>query len=94
MEQSMNASRLPFAAVMVAAASFAWTQQYQYRFQNPSVPIEARINNILFLMTPEEKITRLARPPMCRASEFAVAATLRACMASLSATMAVGKVAA
>jgi len=63
MEQSMNASRLPFAAVMVAAASFAWTQQYQYRFQNPSVPIEARINNILFLMTPEEKITRLARPP-------------------------------
>jgi beta-glucosidase len=63
MEQSMNASRFPFAAVMVAAASFAWTRQYQYPFQNPSLPIEARINNILSLMTREEKINALSTSP-------------------------------
>jgi hypothetical protein len=38
----MNAPRLPFAFVLLAA-SLAWTQQYQYPFQNPSlqVPIGA-----------------------------------------------------
>lgn len=58
----MNARRLPFAFVLLAA-SLAWTQQYQYPFQNPSLPIEARIDNILSLMTPEEKIGALSTSP-------------------------------
>ncbi|HEX7424731.1 MAG TPA: glycoside hydrolase family 3 C-terminal domain-containing protein [Terriglobales bacterium] len=58
----MNARRLPFAFVLLAA-SLAWTQQYQYPFQNPSLPVEARIDNILSLMTPEEKISALSTSP-------------------------------
>jgi beta-glucosidase len=58
----MNALRLPFAFVLLAA-SLAWTQQYQYPFQNPSLPLETRVDNILSLMTPEEKIRALSTSP-------------------------------
>lgn len=58
----MNARRLPFAFVLLAA-SLAWTQQYQYPFQNPSLPPEARVNNILSLMTLDEKISALSTNP-------------------------------
>ncbi|MGA7630907.1 MAG: glycoside hydrolase family 3 C-terminal domain-containing protein, partial [Terriglobales bacterium] len=37
--------------------------QYQYPFQNPSLPVEVRINNILSLMTLEEKISSLSTSP-------------------------------
>jgi beta-glucosidase len=37
--------------------------QYAYPFQNPSLPIETRINNILSLMTVEEKIDNLGTVP-------------------------------
>jgi beta-glucosidase len=58
----MNTRRLPFAFLLLVA-SLAWTQQYQYPFQNPSLPVEVRINNILSLMTLEEKISSLSTSP-------------------------------
>lgn len=58
----MNVNRLAFALVPLIA-SLAWTQQYQYPFQDPSLPIEARIDNILSLMSAEEKISALSTTP-------------------------------
>ena len=58
----MNVNRLAFA-LLPLIASLAWTQQYQYPFQDPSLPIEARIDNILSLMSAEEKISALSTTP-------------------------------
>ena len=58
----MNVNRLVFAFVPLIA-SLAWTQQYQYPFQDPSLPIEARVDNILLLMSAEEKISALSTTP-------------------------------
>ncbi|HTW57324.1 MAG TPA: glycoside hydrolase family 3 C-terminal domain-containing protein [Terriglobales bacterium] len=58
----MNTRRFAFASILLAA-SLAWTQQYQYPFQNPNLPVEARINNILSLMTLDEKISALSTNP-------------------------------
>ena len=58
----MNVNRLVFAFVPLIA-SLAWTQQYQYPFQDPSLPIEARVDNILSLMSTEEKISALSTTP-------------------------------
>ena len=60
--ESMKACRLNVALVLLAA-SLAWGQQYQYPFQNPNLSVEARVNNILALMTPEEKISALSTTP-------------------------------
>jgi beta-glucosidase len=57
----MNTSR--FALVVVLLTSLAWTQQYQYPFQNSNLPVEVRINNILSLMTLEEKVSALSTSP-------------------------------
>jgi hypothetical protein len=38
--------------------------QYQYAFQNPDLPIDERVNNILSLMTIEEKLACLGTDPM------------------------------
>ena len=60
----MNVNRLVFVLAFVPLiASLAWTQQYQYPFQDPSLPIEARIDNILSLMSAEEKISALSTTP-------------------------------
>src|SRR6266851_521801 len=58
----MKAGPLRFAFVLLAV-SLAWTQQYQHPFQDPNLPVEARINNILSLMTLEEKIGALSTSP-------------------------------
>lgn len=58
----MNLRRFPFALVLLTA-SLAWTQPYPYPFQNPNLPVEARVNNILSLMTLEEKISALSTSP-------------------------------
>src|ERR1035438_9820605 len=50
-------------AIVALSASLAGAQAYQYPFRNPSLPVEARINNILALMTPEEKIGALSTSP-------------------------------
>lgn len=54
--------RLSFAIVFLIP-SLALSQQYRYPFQNPHLPIEERINNILSLMTLEEKISALSTSP-------------------------------
>ena len=50
-------------AIVALSMSLASAQPYRYPFQNPSLPVEARINNILSLMTPEEKIGALSTSP-------------------------------
>ncbi|MGA2272535.1 MAG: hypothetical protein ABSH00_03205 [Bryobacteraceae bacterium] len=37
--------------------------QYQYPFQNPNLPIEQRVRNIVSLMTVDEKIHCLSTDP-------------------------------
>lgn len=57
----MNVRCFVFALALMASP--AWSQQYQYPFQNPNLPVEVRINNILSLMTVEEKISALSTSP-------------------------------
>lgn len=54
-----------FSAIvlMLLCAGVVFGQQYQYPFQNPNLPIEARVNNILSLMTLQEKIAALSTDP-------------------------------
>jgi beta-glucosidase len=54
---------LRFIAVFLFLTPLAWSQQYLYPFQNPALPTEVRINNILSLMTFEEKISALSTSP-------------------------------
>ena len=53
------ASLVIAGAVLAAAAS----AQYQYPFQNPALPVEERVSNILNLMTLDEKIACLGTIP-------------------------------
>ena len=46
----------------IACASSGLSQQYKYPFLNPTLPIEKRIDNILSLMTVDEKIDCLGVP--------------------------------
>ena len=54
-----------FLAVFVClfGAVSGLAQQYKYPFQNPDLPIEQRVNNILLLMTVDEKIAALSTDP-------------------------------
>jgi beta-glucosidase len=51
------------ASLLVLMHSFGRAQEYQYPFQNPNLPVEVRINNILSLMTVGEKIQALSTDP-------------------------------
>lgn len=44
-------------------ANTSTAQQYKYPFQNPNLPLEDRITNILSLMTVDEKIAALSTDP-------------------------------
>jgi beta-glucosidase len=57
--------RSSFYALLLAVLFVApvVAQQYKYPFQNPSLPIEVRVNNILSLMTAEEKLAALSTDP-------------------------------
>jgi beta-glucosidase len=50
-----------FALVLVTIP--VYSEQYRYPFENPNLPIEVRINNILSLMTVEEKLSALSTSP-------------------------------
>jgi beta-glucosidase len=50
-------------ALLLFCAAVAVGQQYKYPFQNPDLPIEQRVNNILSLMTVEEKVAALSTDP-------------------------------
>ena len=51
------------ALVWSLAARVTWAQQGPFPFQDPRLPIEARVSNILALMTLEEKIAALSTNP-------------------------------
>ncbi len=59
----MNAKIILAAVLSLIGGGMALGQQYPYPFQNPSVPIEERVDNILSLMTVEEKIAALSTNP-------------------------------
>jgi beta-glucosidase len=56
-------SRGAILSLVLQTVCLGWAQQYQYPFQDPSLPVETRINNILSLMTVEEKINALSTDP-------------------------------
>lgn len=58
----MNLQRCLLTLTLLLAHS-AWPQQHKYPFQNPDLPVEARIDNILSLMTLDEKIGALSTSP-------------------------------
>lgn len=49
--------------ILFVAIGTATAQQYKYPFQNPNLPIEARVNDILSLMTLDEKLSALGTDP-------------------------------
>lgn len=51
-----------FIAVILSLLSFA-TAQYKYPFQNPNLPVDERITNLLSLMTIDEKLSCLGTVP-------------------------------
>src|SRR6185437_9519999 len=51
-----------FIALSMLALESAWAQ-HQYPFQNPELPIEERVNNLVSLMTVEEKVAFLSSSP-------------------------------
>ena len=55
-------ARLIFLAAAIAAPA-APAQTNQYPFQNPGLPVEERVNNIVSLMTLEEKAAFLSSRP-------------------------------
>ena len=54
---------IAFVALLFSTTAAIKTVQYKYPFQNPNVPLEARVNNILSLMTLDEKIAGLSTDP-------------------------------
>jgi len=48
---------------LLLAAGRAAAQPYKYPFQNPNLPMEDRVNNIISLMTQDEKIFMLGQRP-------------------------------
>lgn len=59
----MKTKQLSATVLFLLCASVASGQRYQYPFQNPNLPIELRVENILSLMTMEEKIAALSTDP-------------------------------
>ncbi|HEY1464226.1 MAG TPA: glycoside hydrolase family 3 C-terminal domain-containing protein [Terriglobales bacterium] len=59
----MKNSFLRLSLVILSLVLPGFAQQYQYPFQNPNLPVEARVNNILTLMTLDEKIAALGTNP-------------------------------
>ena len=54
--------RFMLILITMACASSGLAQQYKYPFLNPALPVEKRIDNILSLMTVDEKIDCLGVP--------------------------------
>ena len=59
----MAAKWFPAILLLVLTAGAMREEQYQYPFQNPHLTIESRVNNILSLMTVDEKIAALSTDP-------------------------------
>ena len=59
----MAAKRVSALLLFVFAAGATREERFQYPFQNPELSIDSRVNNILSLMTVEEKIAALSTDP-------------------------------
>lgn len=57
----MRAIRIACAVCLVAGTATALHAQYKYPFQNPKLPVNQRIDNVLSLMTLQEKIDLLGK---------------------------------
>jgi len=51
---------LAASAVLLAGSLFAQEKEYEYPFQNPNLPEEERIDNLISLMTLDEKIATIS----------------------------------
>src|ERR1019366_4812729 len=60
---SCKATKLVAACLLLAVTVMRASAQYQYPFQNPALPLEARVNNVITLMTVEEKAAFLSSSP-------------------------------
>lgn len=45
--------------VFLSVTCKLWSQEFTHKFQNPKLPVESRIHNLLLLMTQEEKVSQL-----------------------------------
>src|SRR5271157_344324 len=54
---------LVLGVLLLLVAAPAGAQKYKYPFQDPTLPLEDRVNNIISLMTPDEKIAMLSQRP-------------------------------
>jgi beta-glucosidase len=54
---------MPLAVLLLAIGTARLTAQYEYPFRNPDLPIEQRVNNVVSLMTLQEKIAFLSSSP-------------------------------
>jgi beta-glucosidase len=54
---------LAIGFLLLLAAGRVSAQQYKYPFQNPGLPIEDRVNNIISLLTLDEKVALLSQRP-------------------------------
>jgi beta-glucosidase len=58
-----RAARLALFCLLVVLAAAPLSAQYAYPFQNPDLPVEERLDNIISLMTLEEKVACLSSRP-------------------------------
>ncbi|MGO9109941.1 MAG: glycoside hydrolase family 3 C-terminal domain-containing protein [Thermoguttaceae bacterium] len=54
---------LALGLLLLLAAGQVSAQQYKYPFQNPDLPLEDRVNNIISLLTLDEKVALLSQRP-------------------------------
>lgn len=45
--------------LLLSVTGKLWPQEYTYKFQNPKLPVETRIHDLLLVMTQEEKVSQL-----------------------------------
>ncbi|HYM94086.1 MAG TPA: glycosyl hydrolase, partial [Chitinophagaceae bacterium] len=48
-----------FISFFFAAYCFAQVKKYEYPFQNPSLPLEQRVNDLVSRLTLEEKVAQM-----------------------------------
>ena len=51
-----NLMKLSLAAAFMATVASATAQTYKYPFQNPNLSVEERTENLISLLTPQEKV--------------------------------------
>ena len=47
------------SGILILVCAFSLAQNYKYPFQNPKIPVEQRIENLLGLLTVDEKIGKM-----------------------------------